>query len=104
VVTVEQNGKPVTDLVPYLGAASHVIVLDQNGGDFHHVHGMTGSNPPGDMAGMGDEEGSMAHTPATFGPTYSFSDRFDKPGLYKIWSQFAHGDAVTTVSWVVEVR
>ncbi len=107
VVTVEQNGKPVPDLKPYLGAASHVVVLNQDGGDFHHVHGVAGSNPPADtnMGGNGaavDE--SMTLVPAQFGPTYSFSHRFDKPGLYKVWSQFAHGDAVLTVAWVVEVR
>ncbi|MEO8288381.1 MAG: heavy metal translocating P-type ATPase [Chloroflexota bacterium] len=95
VVTVEQNGQPVTDLQPYLAAASHVVVLDESAGGFAHVHAMAGDEPQAD---------DMSAPPAQFGPTFSFSHTFDKPGMYKVWSQFQHNGQVQTVSWVVEVR
>jgi Cu+-exporting ATPase len=98
VVTIEQNGALTTDLAPYLGAASHVVVLDESAGAFAHVHAVAGNTPPqGDMAEMGGP-------PASFGPTISFSHRFEEPGLYKVWSQFNHNGQVQTVSWVVEAR
>jgi Cu+-exporting ATPase len=106
VVSVSRGGRPVTDLNPYLGAASHVVILDPNGDGYRHVHGVAGSTPPGEMADAGGMTGTtqMTEAPATFGPAYSFSHTFSKPGLYKIWSQFAHGGQVFTVSWVVDVR
>ncbi len=109
-VTVEQKGAPVTNLQPYLAAASHVVVLDESAGGFAHVHAVAGAVPPSDsMSGTGGT-GSMAGAedmsapPASFGPNFSFTHRFDKPGLYKVWSQFKHNGQVQTVSWVVEVR
>lgn len=112
VVTVERSGKPVTDLQPYLAAASHVVVLDESVGGFSHVHAVAGATPPSDsmsgtggtggMAGAADDD--MSAPPASFGPNFSFSHRFDKPGLYKVWSQFQHNGQVQTVSWVVKVR
>jgi Cu+-exporting ATPase len=98
VVHITRDGAPVTDLQPYLGAASHVVVLDAQADGFTHVHGVAGSTPP---AG---EMGEMADAPAQFGPDYAFSHTFAQPGLYKVWSQFAHNGQVLTVAWTVEVR
>jgi Cu+-exporting ATPase len=100
VVTVERDGKPVTDLQPYLAAASHVVVLDESAGSFAHIHSVAGSTPPGGVMG----EMTMGEPPARFGPNVAFSHRFSKAGLYKMWLQFSHNSQVTTVSWVVEVK
>jgi len=98
VVTIKRDGQPVTGLEPYLGAASHVVVLDETAGGFAHVHAVPGDTPPaGDMA-------DMAELPARFGPDLSFSHRFEQPGLYKVWVQFSRDGQVTTVPWVIEVR
>jgi Cu+-exporting ATPase len=98
VVSIEESGKPITDIEPYLGAAAHVVVLDQNASGFAHVHAVAGNAPPtGEMEDMGEP-------PARFGPDLAFSHRFEKQGLYKVWVQFNRGGEVTTVDWVVEVR
>jgi Cu+-exporting ATPase len=98
VVQITRDGAPVTDLQPYLGAASHVVVLNAQAEGFTHVHGVAGAAPPaGEMS-------EMADAPAQFGPDYAFSHTFAQPGLYKVWSQFAHNGQVLTVAWVVEVR
>lgn len=106
VVTVERNGQPVTDLQHYLAAASHVVVLDESAGGFSHVHAMAGNVPQAsNMSGVeGGGMDNMSAPPPSFGPNFNFSHRFDKPGLYKVWSQFKHNGQVQTVSWVVEVR
>ncbi|HEX9988269.1 MAG TPA: heavy metal translocating P-type ATPase [Chloroflexia bacterium] len=101
VVTVARAGKPVTDLEPYLGAAGHVVVLDESAGNFAHVHSIAGDTPPnGEMSQM-DE---MADPPAHFGPNVAFTHTFDKPGLYKVWVQFSQAGRVMTVPWVVEAK
>ena len=98
VVRVSRNGQPVTDLEPYLGAAAHVVALDSQAGGFAHIHGVSGEQPPAlQMAEMGAP-------PAQFGPALAFSHQFPRPGLYKIWAQFAHHGQVITVAWVVEAR
>ena len=98
-VSIEQDGKPVTDLEPYLGAASHVVVIDEAARTFAHVHSVPGSNPAMDMG----EEMEEVELPERFGPDLSFSHTFDEAGRYKIWVQFNHAGRVRTVSWVVEV-
>jgi Cu+-exporting ATPase len=98
VAQVTQNGAPVTDLAPYLGAASHIVVLDAKTTNFAHVHAVAGATPPaGDMA-------AMDPVPAQFGPALAFSHTFPQPGLYKVWLQFNHAGQVHTVAWVVEAK
>ncbi len=105
VLNVSRNGTPVSDLQPYYGAASHVVVLDANASNFSHVHAVPGTEVPLDMgAGGMEEEAEMEDLPASFGPDLAFSHEFEKPGLYKVWSQFQHEGRVQTVAWVVEVR
>jgi hypothetical protein len=104
VLTVSRDGRPVTDLEPYLGAASHVVVLDERASAFAHEHAVAGITPPGgEMGGAMEKEADM-EPPPSFGPNLAFSHRFEQPGLYKVWSQFKHGGEVVTVDWVVEAR
>jgi Cu+-exporting ATPase len=100
VLNVSRQGTPVSDLQPYYGAASHIVVLDADAADFSHVHAVPGIVPPVGMAG----EAGMEDLPVSFGPSLAFSHTFEKPGLYKVWSQFQHDRHVQTVAWVVEVR
>jgi Cu+-exporting ATPase len=90
----------VTELEPYLGAAAHVVILDEQAEQFAHTHAFAGTEMS-DMEGDGGE--SMEAPPARFGPSVNFTHRFDEPGPYKIWLQFNHAGKVTTVPWVVEV-
>jgi len=38
--SLSQNGKPVTDLEPYLGALGHSVILKEGTLDFIHAHPM----------------------------------------------------------------
>ena len=97
-VHVEREGQPVTDLQPYLGAAAHVVTLDERTGSFGHAHAVAGAKPE---AGEMDE---MRETPEIFGPDIAFQPHFTKAGLNKMWVQFEHEGEVHTVAWVVEVK
>jgi len=68
------GGKPE----PYLGALGHVVILDEDGDSFVHVHPMSADK-------------TLFHT------------QFDKPGKYKIWAEFKFNDQVNVYPFVVNV-
>jgi P-type Cu+ transporter len=103
VVHVTQDGRPATDLAPWLGAAAHVVIIREDRGFFEHAHAVAGAEPPDAMA-MASAAGDMAPPPAQFGPDVAFSARFPQAGLYKLWVQFTHGGQVVTASWVIQAR
>jgi Cu+-exporting ATPase len=98
-VNLELAGQPVTDLQAYLGAAAHVVILNERAGGFAHVHAVAGS-----AAQVGGGMDEMSAPPAQFGPDVSFAHTFPASGLYKMWVQVARGDSVVTIPWVVEVK
>lgn len=64
---------------PYLGALGHVVVLDEDGEKYIHVH------PVADDKTV-------------------FEAQFDKPGIYKLWAEFKFGDQVNAYPFVIEVK
>jgi hypothetical protein len=114
--TIAKDGKPVSDLTPYLGAMGHLVIISQDLKSFVHSHPHEAHN--GHAAGGGHDEkgehghkGEMdAHSPAAptnnarkGGPKVDFEAHFDKPGLYKGWAQFQHMGKVLTVPFTFEV-
>ncbi len=68
-----------TNLTPYLGAMGHVVILDEYGKEFLHVH------PSND------------HEPI-------FETSFEKPGIYKIWAEFKQNGKVRAFPFVIEIK
>jgi hypothetical protein len=64
---------------PYLGALGHVVILDEKGNKYVHVH------------------------PASETQT-KFATKFGQPGLYKIWGEFKVNGKVNVFPFVVEVK
>lgn len=92
--TITKDGKPVTDLRPYLGAMGHLVIISQDQKQFVHSH------PHDD----GDEHaGGGSKT----GPKVDFEAVFAEPGLYKGWAQFqvstGAGGKVITVPFTFNV-
>jgi Heavy metal binding domain len=84
------TGKAVTDLVPYLGAWGHTLILSEDLSDYVHSH-PTEQIYPG-----------VSHIPnAELGWEVTFEALLPRPGNYKIWSQFQRGEKLTTVSFVI---
>ena len=78
------NGKPVTDLQPYLGALGHAVVLREGNLDYIHAH------PIEDVT-------------AKQSGTVSFMVDFPEAGTYKIFTQFQRNGKVITTDFVVTV-
>ncbi|AZB43129.1 hypothetical protein CEF21_12890 [Bacillus sp. FJAT-42376] len=64
---------------PYLGAAGHVVILDEMGENYVHVHPK-----------------SQKET--------KFETEFDEPGIYKIWAEFKFEGKVHVFPYTVEVK
>lgn len=63
----------------YLGALGHVVILDQKGENYIHVHPLEGNKPV-------------------------FATKFSKPGVYKIWAEFKFNGQVFVYPYVVEIK
>lgn len=81
---ISENGKPVKDLQPYLGALGHVVILSE--GDLLYVHAHPDESAP------------------TQAGTVSFKVHFPRPGKYKIFAQFQHRGKVLTATFIEEAR
>ncbi|MCU1628277.1 MAG: secreted protein [Pseudonocardia sp.] len=84
-LTVNRDGRPVTDLQPYLGAYGHLVALRDGDLAYLHVHP---DGSPGDGA-----------TPP--GPRIRFVAEVPSAGGYRLFLDFQHGGAVHTAEFTV---
>ena len=85
--TISRNGRPVTDLDPYLEAYGHLVALRQSDLAYLHVHP---DGHPGD--------GRTAP-----GPTVDFAVEVPSAGTYRLFLDFSHGGVVRTAPFVLTV-
>ncbi|MGW7079341.1 hypothetical protein [Streptomyces sp. NPDC054866] len=84
-LNVEKNGRPVTDLQPYLGSYGHLVALRSGDLAYLHVH------PTG-------EPGDGRTRP---GPGVSFSASAPSVGSYRLFLDFKHEGKVRTAEFTV---
>ncbi|WP_394433018.1 hypothetical protein [Streptomyces sp. SGAir0957] len=76
---ISQNGRPVTDLEPYLGAYGHLVALRSGDLAYLHVHPHDGEA----------------------GPRVSFTAMAPSEGTYRLFLDFKHGGKVRTAAFTV---
>lgn len=115
--TIAKDGKPVTDLAPYLGAMGHLVIISQDLKEFVHSHPHEGGEHAAgahDEKGKGHDDehakkddqgkGEHGHTgDMNGGPKVDFEAHFKAAGLYKGWAQFQHNGKVITVPFTFNV-
>jgi hypothetical protein len=84
-LTVTHDGRPVTDLQPYLAAYGHLVALRQGDLAYLHVHP---DGAPGD-----------GRTPA--GPGIEYVVEVPSTGTYRLFLDFRHGGVVRTAAFTV---
>ncbi|HZN84496.1 MAG TPA: hypothetical protein VFC01_33115 [Mycobacterium sp.] len=87
-LAVSRNGKPVTDLQPYLGAYGHLVALRAADLGYLHVHPM---GEPGDGI-------------TAAGPEIAFHATFPSAGAYRLFLDFQHDGVVRTAAFTVTVE
>jgi hypothetical protein len=85
--SVSRDGKPVTDLQPYLGAYGHLVALRAADLAYLHVHPM---GEPGDGI-----------TPA--GPEIAFHTVIPSDGDYRLFLDFKHQNVLRTAEFTLSV-
>ncbi|MGA5466728.1 heavy-metal-associated domain-containing protein [Mycobacterium sp. NPDC050041] len=83
---ITRDGKPVTALMPYLGAYGHLVALREGDLAYLHVH-PEGAEPVGDRTG---------------GPAVSFAATAPTAGRYLLYLDFQVDDTVHTATFVVD--
>ncbi|GAA3785275.1 hypothetical protein ACFS5L_17600 [Streptomyces phyllanthi] len=83
---VREDGKPVTDLQPYLGAYGHLVALRAGDLAYLHVH-------------PNSEAGDTSTKP---GPTVSFTATAPSANAYRLFLDFKHDGEVRTASFTVQ--
>ncbi|GHB71025.1 hypothetical protein GCM10010347_46560 [Streptomyces cirratus] len=78
-LTVSKDGKPVTDLEPYLGAYGHLVALRDGDLAYLHVHPNAGGP----------------------GPDVSFTATAPSAGTYRLFLDFQHRGQVRTAAFTV---
>jgi hypothetical protein len=82
-LSVSRDGRPVTDLQPYLGAYGHLVVLRD--GDLAYLH----AHPAEDT---------------TSGPDIRFATTAPSAGTYALFLDFRHGSVVRTAAFSLTVE
>ncbi|MDA8084350.1 MAG: hypothetical protein M0024_11900 [Nitrospiraceae bacterium] len=95
------EGKPVTDLEPYLSAPMHLAIISADLTQFIHTHGEI----PG-MQGMSHDAGHMMHmeVPKMFGPEVDVHVVFPTKGIYQVFGQVGHQGKVIATGFMVQVE
>jgi hypothetical protein len=104
----DQNGKPATDVEPYMGMAAHAEIVSSDLQVFAHIH-PSGSVPmaalmmasaksadtANSMAGMNRPDMNMS-AGASISPELSMPYGFPSPGHYRIFLQFKRANKIET--------
>jgi len=91
-LTDVKTGEPVRDLVPYLGAWGHTLILSEDQSDYIHSH-------PEEIVPETPDRAKLRG-----GPDATFNAFLPRPGNYRIWTQFQRGNVLTTVSFTVRAE
>lgn len=95
------NARQGVALRPYLGAAAHVVILDEAGEAFAHTHASDDRNA--EMSGHAGHHAGAVPT-ADEGIDLRVEHIFPRPGLYRLWLQYLPlEDDVRTAPFVVDV-
>ncbi|MGW8454234.1 hypothetical protein ACWGLO_22390 [Streptomyces niveus] len=86
-LTVTKDGKPVTNLQPYLGAYGHLVAL--RAGDLAYLHVHPNGEPDDGVTEPGPEVSFTATAPSS--------------GAYRLFLDFQHEGAVRTAAFTVDV-
>ncbi len=94
------DGKPATDMQPYLGMAGHAAFVKEDGTVFAHTHPDGSAAMPAMMLANGGHEmadmAGMEMPSEPIAPVVEFPYGFPLAGRYRVFVQMKHGGVVET--------
>jgi YHS domain-containing protein len=106
----DRDGKPVTDMQPFIGAMGHMIAIRSDATHCVHVHVIHGVAPGSYAASMlpvmqvASQVKVSPEMVTLTGPVFSFKLTLPAPGAYRIWAQFMRHNQVVTVPYTVRAE
>jgi hypothetical protein len=101
-----QTGAAIDNLDEYLGAAGHLVIIDEPNQIYIHTHpagtDMAGMSGMANMATATPQMAGMA-MPMHYGPDLEFMTEFPHGGHWGLWLQVQYKGEVYTFSYVVDV-
>jgi hypothetical protein len=90
-LTVSRDGRPVSDLEPYLGARGHLVAIRTGDLAYAHVHPLADGDGGGDLSDKAPADG-----------TVRFDATLDATGRYGLFLDFQHGGVVHTARFTFD--
>jgi hypothetical protein len=101
----DPQGKPITNLQPYLGAMGHLVIIKYDpkltSASYLHAHPQEMT----DMAHMNHKMEAMSDMKMETAQngTVIFESAFPTSGLYKMWGQFQREGKIITVDFTINI-
>lgn len=108
-VSDAQTSAAINDLDEYLGAAGHLVIIDESNQIYIHTHpaetDMADMNGMSGMSNMPTATPEMAGMtmPTHYGPDLEFMTEFPHGGLWGMWLQVQYKGEIYTFPYVVDV-
>jgi hypothetical protein len=101
---IEKDGKPLTDMNPYLAVPMHISIVRDDLMQFLHIHGLLPVSPIGKLLGE-SIHASHLFLPNQFGPDIeATSFAFPAPGAYHVFGEFSASNRVVVTQFTVKVE
>ncbi len=101
---IEKNGKPFTEMNPYLAVPMHISIIRDDLMGFLHIHGLLPVSFVGKLLGE-SIHASHLFLPNNFGPDIQATDfPFPSPGIYHIFGEFSAAGKIVVTQFTVKVE
>ncbi len=101
---IEKNGKPFTEMNPYLAVPMHISIIRDDLMGFLHIHGLLPVSFLGKLLGE-SVHASHLFLPNNFGPDIEASYfSFPSPGIYHIFGEFSAAGKTVVTQFTVKVE
>lgn len=102
-LAILKDGKPATDLAPYLGVPAHAVFLGAEDLAYVHAHATAADQAEAGHGGGHGGHGSHAGAKAAVPAELMLHATPPRPGRYALWVQFMGGGQVRTVPLALTV-
>ncbi len=101
---IEKNGKPFTEMNPYLAVPMHISIIRDDLMGFLHIHGLLPVSLTGKLLGE-SVHASHLFLPDKFGPNIEAADfAFPSAGIYHVFGEFNAGGKIVVTQFTVRVE
>jgi len=101
---VEKDGKPLTEMNPYLAVPMHISIIRDDLMGFLHIHGLLPVSPIGKLLGE-NIHASHLFLPNKFGPDIEATNfTFPSTGVYHIFGEFSVAGKIVVSQFTVSVE